>query len=117
MRLSLRETQTLAIIRRFIGRTGTAPFQNEIASELGISSRGYVQRLLISLESKGHIKRTPFKISGIVLTTPVPVRPPFIAEDVWSVVKGYAASQHVKPETIIAEWVRERAEHEARAAA
>jgi SOS-response transcriptional repressor LexA len=117
MTLTRRETETLAFIKRFIARTGAAPFQKEIASELGISSRGFILRILVSLELKGFIKRTPYKISGIALSIPEPVRPQFIAEDVWSVVKGYAESHCVKPETIIAEWVRERAEHEARAVA
>lgn len=117
MKLSRRESETLDFIKSFSARIGRAPYQREICEHLGIMSRGFVQRILGRLEQKGTIVRVPFEVAGIMVREIEPARPTFLASDVWSVVKDYARAKDADPEAVLADWVRERAEYEMRAAA
>jgi SOS-response transcriptional repressor LexA len=117
MKLSRREEQTLEFITNSIRRSGRAPYQREICEHLGVSSRGFVGRLLSKLEAKGAIARVPYEIAGIVVHPIGAEKPAFLAQDVWLVVMEYAKASHATPHTVLAEWVRERAEYEARTAA
>lgn len=65
MKLSLRESQVLSFVARYIGETGRAPYQDQIAARFGLKSRTYVQRVLKRLEAKGLLKLEPYKIRGI----------------------------------------------------
>lgn len=55
MKLSPREMQCLDFIAGRITATGHPPFQFEIAEHFGTKSRGFVWRVLKSLEAKGAI--------------------------------------------------------------
>jgi hypothetical protein len=43
------------------------PYQDEIADHLGASSRGFVHRVLKSLETKGHVRIRMFERRGVEL--------------------------------------------------
>jgi SOS-response transcriptional repressor LexA len=65
MRLTPRESQILSFVAHYIGETGRAPFQDQIAARFGLRSRTYVQKVLKRLEAKGLLKLTQYKIRGI----------------------------------------------------
>jgi hypothetical protein len=47
--------------------TGRAPFKYEIAAHFGAASRGYVYRILASLEAKGFVRHRKYEPRGIEL--------------------------------------------------
>jgi repressor LexA len=65
MRLTPRESQILSFVALYIGETGRAPYQDQIAARFGLKSRTYVQKVLKRLEAKGLLKLTQYKIRGI----------------------------------------------------
>lgn len=110
MTLTVREQSVIDFIKQFSAEHRRAPYHREIMKKFGLTSRSYVGRLLRTMEHKGAIAIAPFQAGGISVVE----RPAFIAPDVWGVVTKVAAAHNVGPRTIIAEWVRERAEHEGR---
>jgi SOS-response transcriptional repressor LexA len=51
----------------YTDREGQPPYQDEIADHLGASSRGFVHRVLKSLETKGHVRIRTFERGGVEL--------------------------------------------------
>ncbi|MGE0207432.1 MAG: transcriptional repressor LexA [Candidatus Babeliales bacterium] len=66
--LTKNQKQILDFITRHTEKQGYAPTHEQIMSEFGFSSKGTVQHYLIALESKGALKRSWHKASGIKLT-------------------------------------------------
>jgi repressor LexA len=65
--LSDRQQDTYRFIRDYIARHGRAPLLQEIATGLGISSRGVVHRYVQALEEAGVIELLPGRHRGIRL--------------------------------------------------
>jgi SOS-response transcriptional repressor LexA len=63
--LTRREAQCLEFITSTVRTTGRAPFKYEIAAHFGAASRGYVYRILASLEAKGFVRRRKYEPRGI----------------------------------------------------
>ena len=66
-KLSPREEECLGFIAAFTDREGSPPHQNDIADHIGSSSRGFVHRVLKSLEAKGFIRILAYERRGIEL--------------------------------------------------
>lgn len=58
MNPSKREQQALVYIQRHIAEFGRAPYQWQIAAHLKTDSRGFVCRMLDSMQRKGLIAKT-----------------------------------------------------------
>jgi SOS-response transcriptional repressor LexA len=69
MQLSPRESQAVAFIGATIAQTGRAPYQMEIAEHFGTTSRGFVWRMLKSLQAKGAITMKIKSPRGLSLTS------------------------------------------------
>jgi SOS-response transcriptional repressor LexA len=67
VKLSLRESQVLSFVALYIDICGKPPYQDQIASRLGLKSRTYVQRVLKRLEAKGLVRLEPYRIRGIAI--------------------------------------------------
>jgi repressor LexA len=65
--LSTKQQEILEVIRRALMRDGQAPTVREIGKETGLRSSCSVQKHLNQLESKGYIKRDPYKYRSIEL--------------------------------------------------
>jgi repressor LexA len=65
-----RERDVYDFVRRYTRRHGVAPKLREIATHLGISSRGVVHRYLKGLEAEGLIEIDPDRARGVRLTSP-----------------------------------------------
>jgi SOS-response transcriptional repressor LexA len=123
-RLAKREVQILAFIRRHSSQFGRAPYQHEIAASLGLKSCSYVQRVLQKMITKGVIvKANRAKAWTLLPGTQIADTEgrdrvlKLLAPDTRSIVESYARAEGASVETIIAEWVGERARHEAEAKA
>ena len=69
------ETRVLQVIESFFLKHGHSPTIAEIASELGISSRGTVHRYVHSLIDKGHLVRVGKGWRGLQLNKPILNKP------------------------------------------
>jgi len=69
--LTEKQHHTLNIIKDFIHKHGYAPTTSEIATTLGISSRGVVYRYLKALQANGLISLTPNRRRNIVVNSDV----------------------------------------------
>jgi SOS-response transcriptional repressor LexA len=122
-RLSKREVEVLNFIRIHGEKFGRAPYQYEIAASLGLRSCTYVQRILVAMIRKGVITKTTRQKAWAILpgtkfeaqdrNRVLKLLPP----DTLAVVEAYARAEGASVETIIAEWVNERAIHESQAKA
>ncbi len=65
--LSTKQQEILEVVRRALMRDGQAPTVREIGKETGLRSSCSVQKHLNQLESKGYIKRDPYKYRSIEL--------------------------------------------------
>ena len=70
--LTDRQAQVYDFIRAYVRRHGSAPKLREIASHLGISSRGSVHRYVQAIVDAGLISIQPERARGIRLREPVP---------------------------------------------
>lgn len=118
-RLSAREAQVLTFIRAHARQFGRAPYQHEIARHLGLRSCTYVQRILAKMIAKGVIaKASRQKAWALMPGTQLEAQEDrhrvlrLLPPDTRSVVEAYARAEGASVETIIAEWVSERAQHE-----
>ena len=68
--LTDRQADTLAFIRAYTARHGTAPKLREIADHLGISSHGTVHRYVRALADQGLISVAPARSRGIRILGP-----------------------------------------------
>ncbi|MEM0961793.1 MAG: S24 family peptidase [Bacteroidota bacterium] len=66
-RLTERQNQVYEFIRDFCRRNGKPPTIKEIGQSLGIRSSNGVYKMLVALEKKGYIRRTPHEARGIEL--------------------------------------------------
>ncbi len=64
-RLTERQNQVFEFIRDFLRRNGKPPTLKEIGQGLGMRSSNGVHKMLVVLEKKGHIVRTPNEARGI----------------------------------------------------
>lgn len=65
--LSSKQQEIMEVIRRALMRDGQAPTVREIGKETGLRSSCSVQKHLNALETKGYIKRDPYKYRSIEL--------------------------------------------------
>jgi repressor LexA len=65
--LSMKQQEILEIIRQALMRDGQAPTVREIGKSTGLRSSCSVQKHLNQLETKGYIKRDPYKYRSIEL--------------------------------------------------
>jgi repressor LexA len=65
--LSPKQQEIVEVIRRALMRNGQAPTVREIGKETGLRSSCSVQKHLNALETKGYIKRDPYKYRSIEL--------------------------------------------------
>ncbi|MCJ7663426.1 MAG: transcriptional repressor LexA [Desulfobacterales bacterium] len=86
--LTKKQAETLFLIRKFLGEKGYPPTVRELVSLTGRKSTAGVQKLLNTLEKKGHIKKAPGRSRGIV---PLGGVQSFWAPLVGSVVAGSPA--------------------------
>ena len=68
MTLTRREEECLGFIAAYTDREGRPPFQDEIADHIGAKSRGFIFRVLKSLESKGRVRIRMYERRGVELT-------------------------------------------------
>jgi len=66
--LSARQQDAYRFIRDYIARQGRAPLLEEIASGLGIRSKGVVHRYVQALAEEGYIELLPGRHRGILLS-------------------------------------------------
>lgn len=64
-RLTERQNQVFEFLRDFVRRNGKPPTIKEIGASLGIRSTNGVHKMLVVLETKGYITRTPHEARGI----------------------------------------------------
>lgn len=64
-RLTERQNQVFEFIRDSVRRNGKPPTFKEIGQNLGISSSNGVHKMMVVLETKGYITRTPHEARGI----------------------------------------------------
>lgn len=77
--LTDRQSQVYDFIRTYVRRHGSAPKLREIASHLGISSRGSVHRYVQAIADAGLINIQPERARGIRLRGPVVSPRPTVA--------------------------------------
>lgn len=108
------ERKCLSFLRLQIQQTGDAPSFREIADHLSIRGLSRVHRLLTGLEKSGAIRRDFRKRRAIEIVdqSEISAALNILAPDVRAVVMGVAKAENTPPEIIMAEWIRERAEHE-----
>jgi repressor LexA len=63
-----RQQQALAFIKQYIAARGYAPTYVEIGKAMNLKSKSGVHRLVIGMEARGLIRRTPDKWRSIVIT-------------------------------------------------
>lgn len=97
--------------------TGIMPTLQEISDHLGYNSKSRVYGLLESMQERGVIRRLPGKARAVEIVGADPTTLTFLSPDVRAFLNGYAKAHDTSPETIIAERMREWAEHEKRGAA
>src|SRR4028119_1290525 len=65
--MTTKQVEIVEVIRKALMRDGQAPTVREIGKETGLRSSCSVQKHLNQLESKGFIKRDPYKYRSIEL--------------------------------------------------
>lgn len=109
--LTAKQSECLAFLKFYIGEHGVAPSLREIADVMHVQSISGVSRMLDCLEERGRIRRLE-KPRGIEILTGEYLG--FLTTDVRASVIEYAKANKILPETVIAERMREWAEHEAK---
>ena len=66
-RLTERQNQVFEFLRDFIRRNGKPPTIKEIGERIGVRSTNGVYKMLVALEKKGYITRTPNEARGITI--------------------------------------------------
>ena len=66
-RLTERQNQVYEFLRSYMRAQGRAPSIKEIGDHLGIRSTNGVHKLIVALESKGYVTRTPNEARGLQL--------------------------------------------------
>ncbi len=112
--ITRKQTACLTFLEAFIKAHGVAPSLRETAAALGCCQSN-VSRLWDRLEERGHIRRLGTNSRGLEILSGDYLG--FLSSDVRDFVTDYAKAHDVLPETIIAERMREWAEHEKRGAA
>lgn len=64
-RLTERQNQVYEFLRSYIREQGKPPTIKEVGRHLGIRSTNGVYKMLVALETKGYIKRTPHEARGL----------------------------------------------------
>ncbi len=64
-RLTERQNQVYEFLRSYVRKQGKPPTIKEVGSHLGIRSTNGVHKLLVALETKGYITRTPHEARGL----------------------------------------------------
>lgn len=114
MGLTQNQARCLRFLEDYIREHQGAPTFGEIAGGIGVKSKASVARLIGGLEERGRIRRIPGRMRAIeIIDQPQEKVIGFLPPDVRGFLSAYASAHHVLPETIIAERMREWAEHEA----
>lgn len=66
-RLTERQNQVYEFLRSYMRAQGRAPSIKEIGGHLGIRSTNGVHKMLVALETKGYVTRTPHEARGLQL--------------------------------------------------
>ena len=66
-RLTERQNQVFEFLRDFVRRNGKPPTIKEIGERIGVRSTNGVHKMLVALEKKGYITRTPNEARGIAI--------------------------------------------------
>ncbi len=66
-RLTERQNQVYEFLRVYIRTNGKPPTIKEIGAHLGIKSTNGVHKMIVALEKKGYVRRTPHEARGISL--------------------------------------------------
>ncbi len=66
-RLTERQNQVYEFLRSYIRKQGKPPTIKEVGDSLGIRSTNGVHKMLVALETKGYIRRTPHEARGLEL--------------------------------------------------
>ena len=66
-RLTERQNQVYEFLRSYVRAQGKPPTIKEVGSHLGIRSTNGVHKMLVALETKGYIRRTPHEARGITI--------------------------------------------------
>ena len=64
-RLTERQNQVYEFLRDYVRRSGKPPTIKEVGQSLGIRSTNGVHKMLVALETKGYIERTPHEARGL----------------------------------------------------
>lgn len=64
-RLTERQNQVYEFLRDYVRRNGKPPTIKEVGQSLGIRSTNGVHKMLVALETKGYIERTPHEARGL----------------------------------------------------
>lgn len=65
--LTRAQSEALAFIGRYIAKHGISPTYDEIAAALNLKSKSGVNRLVVALEDRGHVRRKPDRARSIEL--------------------------------------------------
>lgn len=103
-----RQIATLDFIKTTIADKGAPPSFAEIADAVGLKSKNGVHRIVTGLEDRGLIRRVPGRARAIEVVDPTENKGPlsFLSPDVRAVIESEANAAGMRPETIIAEVVR-----------
>lgn len=115
--LTRKQTECFDFMTQRKQETGIMPTLQEISDHLGYSSKSRVYGLLESMQERGVIRRLPGKARAVEIVGADHAALAFLSPDVRKVVLAYATAHDTSPETVIAERMREWAEHEKRGAA
>lgn len=101
--LTTRAVELRAVIRAWISEHGCAPTYDQMAAELGITSKGCVSRLLDQLEQRGIIRRAYHRRQSVELIEPCTLT---LSEDVAVALRHAARAAGCTPEEHVAALVR-----------
>lgn len=97
----------LDFIRDYILEKGRPPSFAEIGQALGVTSRGYIHRLICALEERGALVRLPGRSRSIRLLPASPALSVTLPENLMAAVQAVANKTKVTPEQVVIEAVRE----------
>ena len=66
-RLTERQNQVYEFLRDYTRRNGKPPTIKEVGQSLGIRSTNGVHKMLVALETKGYVERTPHEARGLTI--------------------------------------------------
>ncbi len=104
--LTERQQDVLAYLRSYHAERGLMPTLQEITDRFGWVSKSNAARVVEALEERGHIRRAAKRARAIEFIDPATMQAVLLNEEIFALVKAYAASQHIGVDTATNELLR-----------